>query len=37
MKMRLTVLPQVLHDAQQLYAFVRKVNFAAARISHKLF
>jgi hypothetical protein len=27
---------QVSHDAQELHAFVRKVNFAAARISHKL-
>jgi hypothetical protein len=26
----------VSHDAQDLHAFVRKVNFAAARISHKL-
>jgi hypothetical protein len=27
---------QVSHDAQELHTFVWKVNFAAARISHKL-
>jgi hypothetical protein len=27
---------QVSHDTQDLHAFVRKVNFGAARISHKL-
>jgi hypothetical protein len=26
---------QVSHDAQDLHAFVRKMNFAAARISHE--